>query len=97
MTQSDQLHASKGILIIRNDRGLHTRPATEMVKCAMKYKSNIKLLYRRNEVNAKSILGILMLAASKGSRITIKAIGEDATEAVEALQELAINNFNIHY
>lgn len=90
-------HSAKGILIVRNIRGLHTRPATEMVKCAVKFKSEIMLYHRRREVNAKSILGILMLAATKGSRITIKAEGVDAEEAVEALIELARNNFNIHY
>jgi phosphocarrier protein len=93
----DHPSMAKGVLIIRNDRGLHTRPATEIVKCAVKFKSEIKLYHQRREVNAKSLLGILMLAAHKGARITVKATGKDATSAVETLMDLARQNFNIHY
>lgn len=86
-----------GIFTVINDRGLHTRPATEIVKCATSFQSDIRLKYRKMEVNAKSILGILMLAASKGSKISILAFGKDAKEAVEALRELAKKQFNIKY
>ncbi len=86
-----------GIFIVKNDRGLHTRPSTEIVKCAANFKSEIILCCQKNEVNAKSILGILMLAASKGSKINIKAEGVDAEQAVLSLIELAKNNFNIKY
>ncbi len=82
---------------VKNDRGLHTRPATEIVKCAARFKSNIRLIHKKNEVNAKSILGVLMLAASKGTRIKIEAIGVDAEEAVSSLVELANKKFNIEY
>jgi phosphocarrier protein HPr len=88
---------AKGTFSIGNDRGLHTRPSTEVVKCATTFKSEIWLLYQNNQVNAKSILGVLMLAASKGAKITIEAIGEDAEDAVAALLKLAQNNFNIKY
>ncbi|MBA3958211.1 MAG: HPr family phosphocarrier protein [Parachlamydiaceae bacterium] len=88
---------ARGTLTINNDRGLHTRPSTEIVKCAVKFKSSIMLHHQESEVSAKSLLGILMLAAPKGARITVKADGEDASEAVEALQDLANLNFNIHY
>lgn len=87
----------KGSFIVRNDRGLHTRPSTEIVKCAASFKSNVRLIYQRTEVNAKSLLGILMLAATKGAKIHIIAEGDDAEEAVVNLIELAENNFNIRY
>lgn len=88
---------SKGTFIVRNDRGLHTRPCTEIVKCAANYKSQVKLRHKSTEVNAKSLLGILMLAAEKGSKVSIQAEGHDAEEAVNSLLDLANNNFNIHY
>lgn len=66
---------AKDILVILNDKGLHTRPATELVKCASSFKSNIALSHQDLTVNAKSLLGILMLAAAKGSKIKIEAEG----------------------
>jgi len=87
----------KGRFVVNNDRGLHTRPSTEIVKCATAFKSEVRLNYQKNQVNAKSILGVLMLAAAKGAKITIEAVGEDAEAAVAALIVLASNNFNISY
>jgi phosphocarrier protein HPr len=87
----------KGCFIVGNDRGLHTRPSTEIVKCATSFRSEVRLAYQKNQVNAKSILGVLMLAAAKGARITVEAVGDDAEEAVASLIKLAGNNFNIKY
>jgi len=87
----------KSSFIVKNDKGLHTRPSTEIVKCASKFKSDIKLKYRKHVVNAKSILGILILEARRGSKITVTASGEDADEAVSALVDLAGNKFHIKY
>lgn len=87
----------KGKLIIRNDRGLHTRPSTELVKCASSFRSEILLTYHKMEVNAKSLLGILMLAANKGARIQVVAKGEDSEEAIQAVVDLAKNNFYVSY
>jgi len=95
--KTENNNIAKGTLVIRNIRGLHTRPSTEIVKCAVGFKSNIKLFYNKHEVNAKSLLGILMLAAPEGAKIKITATGEDADQAVAALINLANNNFNIHY
>ncbi len=88
---------AKGTFTVKNDRGLHTRPSTEIVKLASSFKSDVWLTYQKTEVNAKSLLGILMLAAVKGSRIRISALGSDADEAVASLLELAEDKFNIHY
>lgn len=87
----------KGLFVVNNDRGLHTRPSTEIVRCASTFKSEVKLIYKKQEVNAKSLLGILMLAASKGARISIIAEGVDAEAAVHSLLHLAQNKFNISY
>lgn len=88
---------AKGVFRVRNERGLHTRPSTEIVKCAAAFKSDVRLTYQKTEVNAKSLLGILMLAAARGARIVVTAEGEDAQEAVDTLLDLAHNKFNIHY
>lgn len=87
----------KGIFTVRNDRGLHTRPCAELVKCASHFEAEVKLTYHKMEVNAKSLLGILMLAAAKGSRIIVEAVGPDAQKAVDGILELAANKFNIEY
>ena len=80
-----------------NDRGLHTRPSTELVKCATSFKSHVTLEYGGVTVNAKSLLGILMLAAVCGAVVTVEAVGEDAEEAVRSILELASNNFHMKY
>ncbi len=90
------LHA-KGSFIVINDKGLHTRPSTELVKCATSFRSQVNLIYQDFVVNAKSLLGILTLAAARGSRIDIEAAGEDAEVAVATILELARNKFYIHY
>jgi phosphocarrier protein len=87
----------KGKIVINNDRGLHTRPSTELVKCASSFRAQVFLIYQKHAVNAKSLLGILMLAATKGSKIRIEAEGEDADEAVQSIIHLAENNFNVKY
>jgi phosphocarrier protein len=88
---------AKGKFVVDNDRGLHTRPSTELVKCASSFKSQVYLIYQKQSVNAKSLLGVLMLAATKGAKIGIEAEGEDAEEAVQSILTLAKNNFHIKY
>lgn len=92
-----RMQACKGSFIIKNNRGLHTRPSTELVKLAASFKSKITLRYQKVEVDAKSLLGILLLAAAKGAKIFIHAQGKDALEAVNAIEELAERNFNMKY
>jgi len=88
---------AKGVFVVKNDRGLHTRPSTEIVKCASTFEADVRLIYQKNEVNAKSLLGILMLAAAKGSKIRVQAFGQDAEEAVASLLDLADHQFNMSY
>ena len=87
----------RGVFVVKNDRGLHTRPSTEIVKCASSFEADVRLVFQKTEVNAKSLLGILMLAARKGSKIKVIASGPDAEEAVSCLLELAKQKFNISY
>ncbi len=88
---------AKRSFVIANERGLHTRPSAELVKCASSFKSNISLIHQDLTINAKSLLGVLMLAAARGTRISVEAVGEDAEEAVATIVDLARNKFNIHY
>ncbi len=88
---------SKSMFVVLNARGLHTRPSTELVKCAANFNSQVNLTYRNYIVSAKSILGILMLAAERGAKVWVEAIGEDADLAVAAIVKLAKNRFNITY
>lgn len=80
-----------------NEKGLHTRPSTELVKCATTFKSQVTLIYQDYTVNAKSLLGILMLAAARGAKIRVEAEGEDAELAVKSILKLARDKFNIKY
>lgn len=88
---------AKAVFLVLNDKGLHTRPSTELVKCAANFNAQVMLSYRNYVVNAKSILGILMLAAEKGAKIHVEAEGEDADAAVAAILKLAQGKFNIKY
>lgn len=87
----------KSSFVVKNEKGLHTRPSTELVKCASSFKAQVSLIYQNLTVNAKSLLGVLMLAASRGAKIKIEAEGEDAEEVVESILHLARNKFNIKY
>lgn len=70
---------------VKNSMGLHTRPATYIVKLLRDFKSEVYFTYKKETINAKSILSILMLAVKKNGMITITASGEDASEAVNEL------------
>ena len=79
-------------ITIRNETGLHARPAALFVQIANKFESSITIIKDDQTVNGKSIMGILMLAAEKGSRISIIADGKDAEEAVVELSEILSKN-----
>lgn len=70
------------------EEGLHARPAAKFVKTAKGYSSDIKVIKGDTEANAKSSLNLMTLGATQGDKLTIRAEGEDETEAVEALAEL---------
>ena len=78
---------------IINKLGIHARPAAEIVKAAGKFKSNITIVRDDLEVNAKSIMGVMMLAAECGATITLRATGEDGEAALDALCAVIANKF----
>jgi len=80
-------------LTITNEVGLHARPAALFVQEASKFKSEVSVRNGDQEVNAKSILGVLTLGADQGCVITVTAEGEDAEAALEAIRALHVNNF----
>jgi phosphocarrier protein len=79
---------------ITNKHGLHARPAAKLVQLAGKFKSDIKILKDGLEVNGKSIMGVMMLAAEPGSEIVLRVEGEDEKEAMEAILTLIKNGFD---
>ena len=80
-------------LKIINEHGLHARPAAQLVNVAGKFVSDIKILKDGLEVNGKSIMGVMMLAAEKGSEIILIIEGDDEQEAFKAITELINNRF----
>ena len=78
---------------IRNRLGLHARAAALLVKTANRFAADVFIEKDGVEVNGKSIMGILMLAASKGSRITLKADGKNATQVLDTLGKLIEDKF----
>lgn len=76
-----------------NRLGLHARPAAEFVKLAGRFSSTVMVAKDGLEVNGKSIMGVLMLAAERGTQLTIRGDGEDAAEAVDALVDLVKRGF----
>ncbi|MEX2111421.1 MAG: HPr family phosphocarrier protein [Gemmatimonadaceae bacterium] len=78
---------------ILNKLGIHARPAAEIVKAAGKFKSNITIVRDDLEVNAKSIMGVMMLAAECGATVTLRATGEDADGAVDTLAAVIAAKF----
>lgn len=80
-------------ITINNKLGLHARASAKLTKLATGFKSEIWMSRNGRRVNAKSIMGVMMLAASKGSKITLEAEGKDEQAAMEALIDLITNRF----
>ena len=76
-----------------NRNGVHARPAAEIVKLAAKYQSEITVIRDDLEVNGKSIMGVMMLAAECGATLRLRAEGPDAPQALDALALLIANKF----
>ena len=80
-------------VIIQNRLGLHARPATKFVQLASTYVSEVMISDGETSANGKSILAVMMLAASQGTRLVLSAEGSDAEKAVLALRELVVSGF----
>ncbi|MEJ2503018.1 MAG: HPr family phosphocarrier protein [Gemmatimonadota bacterium] len=85
--------ACEGTVVIQNKFGLHARPAAEFVKTAHGFEAEVWVRKEDLEVNGKSIMGMMMLAAEHGSEIVIRAAGSDAERAVETLVALVNGRF----
>ena len=79
---------------IKNKLGLHARAAAKLVHTAARFKSDIKIRKGDEEVDGKSILGILLLAAGRGTLVTVKADGADERDALEAVEKLIDSKFD---
>ena len=87
------MSVSKKLEII-NKLGMHARAAAQFVQLASNFSSHIEIEKDRRRVNGKSIMGVMMLAASKGSEVTLYANGDDENESLNKLEELINNRFN---
>jgi phosphotransferase system HPr (HPr) family protein len=79
---------------VKNKMGIHARPAALLVQAASKFASDITLIKDGLEVNGKSIMGVMMLAAEKGARLTVRTEGEDEVDAVEKIAEMVESTFD---
>lgn len=84
---------SQDITII-NKLGLHARAASKLVNCASQFESEVLIDKQGNKVNAKSIMGVMMLAASKGTEICLIVDGRDESRCIEAVSTLIANRFD---
>ena len=84
--------AEKDIAVI-NRLGLHARPAAMFVRIASRYRSDVWVAKEGEEVNGKSIMGVLMLVASKGTTVVLRAKGERAAEAIAEIAKLIDDKF----
>ncbi len=91
--QSPKEKISQEVTLV-NQLGLHARPAAMFVRLASKFKSEIWVEKDGEEINGKSIMGLMLLAAGCGSRLKITARGDDATQALKELTELINRKFN---
>lgn len=78
---------------IVNELGLHARAATVLVQLASRFSSELYINKSGREINGKSIMGVLLLTAAKGTELQIKATGPDAVELIAAIEELVQNKF----
>ena len=78
---------------IINKLGLHARASAKLTQLAAKFKSEVWMTRNHQRINAKSIMGVMMLAAGKGSKVTLEATGEDEAECIDALAVLINNRF----
>ena len=78
---------------IINKLGLHARAAAKLVHCASQYASDIQIVRNAKQVNGKSIMGVMMLAASKGTELALEITGDDEIEAAAALKKLIAERF----
>jgi phosphocarrier protein len=97
MNKSDTTPANPQLikeLLVQNKMGIHARPAAMVVRITNKFKADVFVEKDEEQVNGKSIMGLMMLAAGKGSKVKFIASGEDAAQMLEELEELFARKFD---
>lgn len=84
---------AEAIFEVLNELGLHARPVTRIVQTASRFRCEVELEREGQKANAKSVMGMLLLGCHKGSKVTVRANGEDAPQAVTAIGELFASRF----
>ena len=80
-------------VVVNNRQGFHARPANLFVQTAMRFQAQVFVVKEKERINGKSILDLLTLGAQHGTRLRLEAEGDDAAEAVVALEQLILNGF----
>ena len=91
-TPASQQHIKE--LVVLNKMGIHARPAAMIVRITNKYKCDVFVEKDEEQVNGKSIMGLMMLAAGKGSKIKFLATGDDVPQLLNELEQLFIRKFD---
>jgi phosphocarrier protein len=97
MTKSDAPSANPQLtkeLLVQNKMGIHARPAAMIVRITNKFKADVFVEKDEEQVNGKSIMGLMMLAAGKGSKVKFLAAGEDAAQMLDELDQLFTRKFD---
>ncbi len=92
MDSSSEEYLSRQV-VVASEHGLHARPAGKVAQCAQSFEAAIALIHENQEADAKSILDILTLAAGPGNSVEIRALGDDAEQALDSLEKLFANKF----
>ena len=97
MNKSDATPATSQLvreLLVQNKMGIHARPAAMVVRITNKFKADVFVEKDDEQVNGKSIMGLMMLAAGKGSKVKFLATGDDAAQMLEELEQLFARKFD---
>jgi len=97
MNKSDTTSANPQLikeLLVQNKMGIHARPAAMVVRITNKFKADVFVEKDEEQVNGKSIMGLMMLAAGKGSKVRFLASGEDAAQMLDELEQLFARKFD---
>jgi phosphocarrier protein HPr len=96
MEKSDTTSASPNVkeLLVQNKMGIHARPAAMIVRVTNKYKAEVFVEKDEEQVNGKSIMGLMMLAAAKGTKVKFIATGDDAPQMLAELEQLFAKKFD---
>jgi phosphocarrier protein HPr len=87
------VNVAEATVEIKNRLGMHLRAASTLAQTAARFKSQVSIIKGKNKVNARSVTGLIMLGAAIGAKLKVRAEGEDAKEALRAIQQLFEDRF----